>query len=339
VRAVVHDRYGPPDVLRLEEVERPVAADGEVLVRVHAAAVTRTDSGYRAAHPFFARAFTGLRRPKRRILGSEFAGEVEAVGAAVTRFAVGDRVFGSSGFGAHAEFVRVRESARVAHLPAGMGFAEAAAICEGALYALTTLRSASLREGQRILVYGASGAIGTAAVQLARNFGAHVTAVCSTRNVEVVRSLGPDRVIDYTAEDFTRNGGTYHVIHDAVGKHSFLRCRHSLKPGGVYVTNDLGFLWQVPLLVVLTSWIGDKKVQLPLGPPTTRQDVLLLKELIEAGKYRAVVDRCYPLEQVVEAARYVDTARKTGNVVLTIGGEPRKRAEVSREGDLAVLSI
>ncbi|MBI3970427.1 MAG: NAD(P)-dependent alcohol dehydrogenase [Chloroflexi bacterium] len=326
MRAVVHDSYGPPDVLRLEEVERPVPKDDEVLVKVRAAAVTRTDCGYRAAHPFIMRFFTGLRRPKRRILGSEFAGEVEAVGAAVSDFAVGDHVFGTSGFrlGAHAELACVRERVRIAHLPAGMSFEAAAAVCEGALYALTTLRRADLREGQRILVYGASGAIGTAAVQLAKYFGADVTAVCSTRNVEMVQSLGPDAVIDYTQEDFTKNGETYHVIHDAVGKHSFRRCRRSLKPGGAYVANDLGFLWQVPLLALLTSRIGDKKVLLPLGrPPTTKKDVLFLKDLIEAGKYRAVVDRCYPLEHVVEATRYVETGQKTGNVVLTVSGGPR----------------
>ena len=320
MRAVLYDSYGAPDVLRLAEVTQPEPQEDEILVKVCAAAITRTDAGYRAAHPPVMRLFTGLRRPKRRIPGSEFAGEVAAVGAAVGGFAVGDRVFGSTGFrfGAHAEFICVRQSALVAHMPAGLTFEEAAAVCEGALYALATLRSAGLRRGQRLLVYGASGAIGTSSVQLAaRHFGAHVTGVCSARNVAVVQSLGPDAVIDYTQEDFTRNGETYHVIHDAVGKHSFPRCRRSLEPGGVYVANDVGYLWQVPFLAVLTPWLGGKRVVFPLGR-STKQDLLLLGELIAAGKFRPVVDRTYPLDQVVDAATYVDTGRKTGNVVLTI---------------------
>ncbi len=320
MRAVVHDRYGAPDVLRLAEVERPVPKEDQVLVRIHATTLSRTDCGWRSADPFVSRLFTGLRRPKRRILGGELAGEVEAVGAAVSEFAVGDYVFGTSGgFGAHAEFICIRESAKIAHKPTGMSFEEAAAVCDGALKALTCLRRARLREGQRILVYGASGAIGTAAVQLAKYFGADVTAVCNTKNVELLRSLGADRVIDYTQDDFTKNGETYDVIFDAVGKHSFRRCRGSLAPGGVYLATDLGFLWQVPLLALLTSRIGDKKVLLPLSG-ATKKDVLFLEELIEVGKYRAVIDRCYPLEDVVEATRYVETHQKTGNVVLTVNG-------------------
>ena len=320
MRAIIHERYGPPDVLRVAEVAQPEPRDDEILIRVRAAAITRTDGGYRAAHPFIMRAFTGLRRPKRSIPGSEFAGEVVAAGAAVDEFTVGDRVFGSTGirFGAHAELLCVRQSGFVAHMPSNVTFEEAAAVCEGALYALGTLRSAGLRQGQRLLVYGASGGIGTASIQLAaRHFGAHVTAVCSTRNVAVVQSLGPDAVIDYTKEDFTRNGETYHVIHDAVGKHSFRRCRSSLKSSGAYVSNDFGYLWHVPLFALLTRWLGDKRVVLPFSR-VTRQDVLLLAQLVAAGKFRPVVDRAYPLDQVVDAAAYVDTGRKTGNVVLTL---------------------
>jgi NADPH:quinone reductase-like Zn-dependent oxidoreductase len=319
MRAVVHDRYGPPDVLRLEDVERPVPKDDEVLVRIHATTVARMDCSFRRAKPFvFYRFITGLRRPRRRVLGSELAGEIEAAGAAVSGFAVGDHVFGSSelGFGAHAEFICMRERALLAHKPAGMGFEEAAAVCDGALKALVSLRRADLREGQRILVYGASGAIGTAAVQLAEHFGADVTAVCDTRNLELVSSLGADRVIDYTREDFTRNGQTYDVIFDAVGKHSFRRCRGSLRQGGTYIATDL---IQNVILALVTSRIGDKRVLFPVERPT-KEDVLLVKELIEAGKYRAVIDRCYPLEQVVEATRYVETEQKTGNVVLTVRG-------------------
>ncbi len=318
MRAVVHDRYGPPEVLGIEEVERPVPKEDEVLVRVHATTVTRTDCGLRGADPFFARVFTGLRRPKRRIPGLELAGVVEAVGAAVTEFEVGDEVFGVRG-GANAEYVCVREGGVLAHKPGGMTYEEAAAVCDGALLARTCLRPADLRKGRSIVIYGASGSIGTAAVQLAKHFEADVTAVCNTKNVELVRSLGADVVIDYLQEDFTKNGKTYDVVFDAVGKHSFRRCRHSLKPGGIYITTDLGFMWHVPILALLTRWIGDKRATLGIGK-YRKEDVLLLKELIETGKYRAVIDRTYPLEDVVEATRYVETGQKTGNVVLTVNG-------------------
>ena len=319
MRAVVYDRYGPPDVLRLEEVKRPDPKEDEVLVRIHATTVNRTDCGLRSAEYFISRFLTGLRRPKRKILGMELAGEVDAVGAAVTEFEVGDHVFGVNGFGAHAEFVCMRESAALAHKPAEMTFEEAAAVCDGASLALACLRKADLRKGRSILIYGASGSVGTAGVQLAKYFGADVTAVCNTKNVELVASLGADRVIDYTKEDFTKNGETYDVIFDAVGKHSFRRCRRSLKPGGIYIETDLGFLWHVPALALLTRWIGDKRVTLGITR-YTKKDVLVLKELIEAGNYRAVIDRYYPLEDVIEATKYVETEQKTGNVVLTING-------------------
>jgi NADPH:quinone reductase-like Zn-dependent oxidoreductase len=319
MRAVVYDRYGPPEVLRLEEVDRPAPKDDEVLVKIHATTVNRTDCGWRSAKPFIGRYFTGIRRPKRRILGSELAGEVEAVGAAVSQFKVGDHVFGVNYFGAHAEFVCVQEDRPLAHKPAGMTFEEAAAVSDGAILALTALRKGNLRKGQKILIYGASGSIGTAAVQLAKHFEADTTAVCNTKNVELVRSLGADEVVDYLQEDFTKNGKTYDAVFDAVGKHSFRRCRRSVKPGGFYVETDLGFLWHVPLLALATRRIGDKRVTLPT-PNYTKKDVLFLKELVEAGRYRPVIDRSYPLEQVVEATKYVETGQKTGNVVLTVNG-------------------
>jgi NADPH:quinone reductase-like Zn-dependent oxidoreductase len=323
MKAVVHDTYGSPDVLRLDDVDRPVPEDDEILVKIHATTVNRTDCHIRGANPFLWRLFgAGLLRPKQRLSGSDLAGEVVAVGSAVTKFAVGDHVFGTSGsrFGAHAEYVCVREGALIAHKPAGMSFEEAAAIADGALAALTSLRRVGLREGQKIVVYGASGAMGTAAVQLAKHFGAHVTAVCNTKNVELVRSLGADRVFDYTKEDFTKSGETYDIVLDAVQKHSFRRSRRALKPDGLYVATDLGFLWHVPLLALVSKWIGDRKLIFSLGRPT-KEDLLLVKELIEAGKYRAVIDRTYPLEDVVEAAKYVETGQKTGNVVLTLNGD------------------
>jgi NADPH:quinone reductase-like Zn-dependent oxidoreductase len=319
MRAVVYDRYGPPEVQRLEEVERPVPKDDEILVKVHATTVNRTDCGWLSAKPFIVRYFIGLLRPKRRILGMELAGEVEAVGAAVTEFDVGDQIFGVTGFGTHAEFVCIRESAALAHQPDGMTFEEAAAVCDGACIALSCLPAPDRLRGRSILVYGASGSVGTAAVQLAKHFGAHVTAVCNTKNVELVRSLGADHVVDYLQEDFTKNGETYDVIFDAVGKHSFRRCRRSVKPGGMFVETDPGFMWHAPLLALLTKWIGDKRVKMGIAK-YTKKDVLFLKELIEAGKYRAVIDRRYPLQDVVEATRYVETGQKTGNVVLTVNG-------------------
>jgi len=318
LRAIVHDRYGSPDVLRLEEVERPVPGDDEVLVKVHATTVTRTDCHMRAASPFFWRFMLGLLRPRRRILGLEFSGVVETVGAAVTEFGPGDRVFGLRN-GSHAEYVCVREAGLLAHMPAAVTFAEAAAVCDGMSQGLAGLRSGRVGQGTRLLVYGASGSCGTAAVQLAAYLGAHVTAVCNGKNAELVRSLGADEVIDYERDDFTKNGETYDVILDAVGKHSLLRARGSLVPRGLYVATDR--LYNFPL-AYLTKWIGKKKVVFDVTG-YQRDDVLLLKELIEAGRYRAVIDRTYPLEDVVEATRYVESWQKTGNVVLTLNGAIR----------------
>lgn len=318
MRAVVHDRYGPPEVLRVEEVEKPTPRDDEVLVRVHASTVTRSDCGLRAARPFFTRAFIGLRRPRRKIAGIEFAGVVEAVGRAVTRFAPGDEVFGVKG-GSNAEYVCVREDGVVGHKPSGISFEEAAAVCDGAAMAVTCLRPEQLREGRSLLVYGASGSIGTAAVQIAAARGVDVDAVCGTKNIELVRSLGANRVFDYQREDFTRSGKTYDVVFDSVGKHSYRRSRRALEPDGEYVTADLGFLWHAPLVALWTRFVGDRTARIGIG--RYRQDDLLqLKGLIEAGRFRAVIDRSYPLADVVEATTYVETGQKIGNVVLTVQG-------------------
>jgi NADPH:quinone reductase-like Zn-dependent oxidoreductase len=319
MRAVVYDRYGPPEVLRLDDVERPTPSNDEVLIKVRATTVNRTDCGFRQPRPFFVRFFSGLLRPRHHILGTELAGEIAAVGPAVTQFAVRDSVFGvnANHFGTHAEYVCMREDAPLTTMPNGMTFEEAAAVCDGAILALSCLRPAHLRSGRKILIYGASGSIGTAAVQIAKHFGAGVTAVCNTKSVETVRSLGADEVIDYTQEEFARDSETYDAIFDAVGKTSFARCRDALKPGGVYIETDLGFLWQNPILALLTAPIGNKKVKFPI-PRYTKQDVLFLKELIESGQYRAVIDRHYPLQEVVDATTYVETEQKTGNVVLTV---------------------
>lgn len=317
MRAVVHDRYGPPEVLRVQDVERPVPRADEVLVRVHATTVTQTDCHMRRARPLIWRFMLGFRRPKRRTLGSEFAGEVEAVGSAVTDFEVGDRVFGMRS-GAHAEYVCVRESGFLASMPALLTFGAAAALCDGFNQGLANLKAASVGAGTRLLVYGASGSCGTAAVQLAKHhLGAHVTAVCNTPNVELVRSLGADEVIDYLHEDFTKHGEKYDVVLDAVGKHSLLRSRRALKPGGLFAATDR--LYNLPL-AFLMSRSKRKKVVFSTEWEPPKENLPLLKELIEAGKYRPVVDRTYPLEDVVEATRYVDSWQKTGNVVLTVDG-------------------
>ena len=324
MKAVVFDRYGPPDVLRIEEVPRPSPADDEVLVHVRAAAVTRADCATRDANRksglvagAISRLVFGVRRPRRRILGSEYAGVVETAGAAVTGLKPGDAVFGTTGFGfgAHAEYLCVRESARVAPMPARLTFEQAAPICDGGQYALWSLRQAGLAPGQSVLVYGASGAIGTAGVQLARHFGARVTAVCGPKNLDLVRSLGAAEAIDYTTEDFTKNGETYDVIFDAVGKHSFRRCVPSLRPGGRYLATDgLGNFF----LGLWTARFGDKKVAFKLPPRFGQDDLLFLKRLVETGELKPVMDRTYPMDQVVEAERYVETEQKTGNVVLLI---------------------
>jgi NADPH:quinone reductase-like Zn-dependent oxidoreductase len=317
MRAAVHDRYGPPEVLRVAEVDRPVPKDDEVLVRVHASTVTRSDTGLRGAEYPFTRLITGIRRPKKTIAGMEFAGRVEDVGTAVSGFRVGDEAFGIES-GANAEYVTVGESGVIAPKPTGLTYEEAAAVPDGSLLALTCLRPAYPLRGKSVLVYGAAGSIGTGAVQLlAHHFEAEVTAVCDTKDVELVRSLGARDVLDRFREDFTKNGKAYDVIFDAVGKHSFRRCRRSLKPGGIYISADLGFMYHVPLVALITRFVGSRRAKLGIGR-YRKEDLVLVKELVDTGKYRPVIDRRYALDEVVEATRYVETGQKTGNVVLSV---------------------
>jgi NADPH:quinone reductase-like Zn-dependent oxidoreductase len=315
VKAAVHETYGPPEVLRVAEIERPAPAEDEVLVRVHASSVTRSDCGLRNSEYFFTRAFTGLRRPKRTIAGMEFAGMIEEVGPAVTRFAAGDEVFGIKG-GANAEYICVREAGVIAHKPSQLSFEQAAGVADGGLSALTMLPALGPLEGRHVVVYGASGSIGTAAVQVAKHLGARVTAVCDTKHLELVRSLGADEVVDYLREDWTRRG-TYDGVFDAVGKSSFRKARRALKPGAAYVSADLGFMWHLPLLILPTRWFGSRRAKLGIAR-YRQEDLLRLRKLIEADDFRPVIDRTYSLEDVVEAARYVETRQKTGNVVLTV---------------------
>jgi NADPH:quinone reductase-like Zn-dependent oxidoreductase len=319
MKAVVQDRYGPPGVLRIVDVERPVPKDDQVLIRIHATTVTQTDTHIRAARPVFWRLFLGFRRPKWPTLGVELAGVVEEVGATVTEFKVGDRVFGSPPWvGTHAEYICIRETAPIAIMPAGLGFEEAAAVADGSSQALDALRLARAGPGSHLVVYGASGSLGTAAVQIAKHLGAHVTGVTNTKNVELVRSIGADEVVDYTREDFTKRGETYDAIIDAVGKYAFYWGRRALKPGGIYVETDFGpHKLDTLVMVVATRRFGTKRLKFAAGR-RRKADVVFMKELIEAGAYRPVIDRRYSMDQVADAHRYVETWQKTGNVVLTI---------------------
>jgi NADPH:quinone reductase-like Zn-dependent oxidoreductase len=318
MRAAVHARYGAPEVVRVAEVAVPVVGAGDVRVAVHATTVNRTDCGFRAGKPFFVRAFTGLVRPRARILGNEFAGVVESVGETVTRFLVGDRVFGySRRFGAHAELLVVPEEGLIAAVPAGLSFRDVAAGTEGAHYALSIIRKAGIRGGQEVLVNGATGGIGSAAVQLLADLGARVTAVCGAQYVDLVSGLGADRVIDRDAVDFTHDRHRYDVVLDAVGKSSFGRCRRLLKPRGLYLTTDLGPWSQNVVLPVVTRLGRGRRVMLPL-PIENREVIEYLRDRMASGRFRPVVDRDYPLEQIVDAYRYVETGQKVGNVLIAV---------------------
>lgn len=323
MKAIVCTKYGPPDVLQLKEVEKPIPGDSEILIKIHAASVTAADSMMRRGTPFYARLFIGLLRPRHPIPGTGFAGEIEAAGKNVKRFKEGDPVFGETGlgFGANAEYVCVPEEGLLETLPNSMSFKEAAPVCDGALTSLSFLKDiGKIRSGQSVLVNGASGSLGSAAVQLARYFGAKVTAVCSSANVAMVKSLGADMVIDYTREDFTRSGRTYDLIYDTVGKSSFSRCKGALTAKGVYLSPVLG----LPLLLQMlrTSIIGGKKAKFSATGvrPVSELQVLLreLITLIEAGKIKTVLDRSYPLERAAEAHNYVEKGHKKGNVVITV---------------------
>ena len=325
MKAAVYSRYGPADVVTVEDVPDPVPSGNQVLVRIHAATVGVVDSLARQGAPFYARFAFGLRRPKFAILGSDFAGQIEAAGPGVTRFAVGDQVFGTTAprFGAHAERVCLSEQAALAPKPANLTYAEAAALADGT--ALCFLRDkAGLQCGQTIVINGASGAVGTAAVQLARHFGATVTGVCSGANIELVRELGADMVIDYTMTDFTRTGQTYDVIFDVAGKSSFTRCRAALNRTGSYLTTapSPAILLQMPW----TSRRGGKKAVVAftgLRPPSEkRKDLLYIRDLTEASTLTPVIAASYPLRRIADAYRHVDAGHKRGNVVVTMTDHP-----------------
>ena len=325
MKAAVYHRYGPPEVVRIEEIEKPVPRDNEVLVRVRATTVCAADWRLRSANPFFIRLFMGPTRPKVKVLGMEFSGTVESVGRAVTRFRAGDEIFGGRGFnfGGHAEYVCVPEDGTLGLKPANMTFEEAAAVLFGSFTALTFLRKAKIQAGQNVLVYGASGSVGVFTVQLAKHFGTRVTAVCSTANLEMVRSLGADELVDYTKDDFSRAGQVYDSIFDTVGYSGFSRSLRSLKRGGCYA--QIGYSGRplsIPGNMLRGMWASLTGAAKMVGGVATgtREDMGFLRELIEAGKLRTVIDRCYPLAQIAEAHRLAETGHKKGHVVVIVAG-------------------
>jgi NADPH:quinone reductase-like Zn-dependent oxidoreductase len=335
MKAIILTKYGPPDVLQLKEVAKPTPKDNEILVRVYATPVNFGDTfarNFKEISPrqfnmpflfwLFAKMSMGANQPKISILGSEFSGEIEAIGKDVKRFKPGDQVFGYLGMsmGAYAEYLCMPEDGMVAPKPANLTYEEAAAVPYGALTALNLLRKANIRPGQKVLVNGASGGIGSAAVQLAKTYGAEVTGVCGTPRLGYVKALGADKVIDYTQEDFTQNGETYDLIFDILGKSSFSRCKSSLKPKGIHLLAS--FKMKQLFQMLWTSMAGGQKVICALSTEKT-EDLIFIKELVEAGKLRAIVDRCYPFEQAAEAHRYVEQGHKQGNVVITVGHNGR----------------
>jgi NADPH:quinone reductase-like Zn-dependent oxidoreductase len=330
MKAIIYTEYGSPDVLHLAEVAKPAPKDNEALIRIHATPVNFGDllaRNFKSVTPrkfnmpllFWlpARLAFGFRKPKKHILGSEFAGEVAAVGAAVTRFKPGDQVFGYRGqsMGAYAEYVCMPEDGVLAIKPANLTYEEAATVPYGALTALSLLRKVNIQRGQKVLINGASGGIGAAAVQLAKYLEAEVTGVCGRPRLEFVKALGADKVIDYTQEDFTRNGETYDLIFDILGKSSLARGKRSLKPNGRYLFASFKLKHLVQML--LTSIRGDKKVICALSSEKAA-DLTFIKELIEAGKYKAIIDKRYPLAQTAEAHRYVEAGQKQGSVVVSV---------------------
>ena len=319
MKASVYTKYGPPEVAKLMEVLKPIPKDNEVLVKVYASTVNRTDSGFRSAEYFISRFWSGLLRPKYQILGCEFAGVIEEIGKSVKEFKNGDKVFGfnDKSFGGHGEYLTIVETNALTTMPENISFDKAAALTEGAHYALMDIRAAKIERGQNVLVYGATGAIGSAAVQLLKHFGAIVTAVCNTKNVELVKSLGADTVIDYQTQDFTKTENKFEFIFDAVGKSSFGQCKPLLTEKGIYISTELGKNGENILFALTTAFWGGKKLLFPI-PSITKKDVIFLKELFQKGEYNPVIDRQYKLDQIVEAYKYVESGQKTGNVVIKI---------------------
>lgn len=314
MKAIINTEYGSADVLKLQEIEKPTPKSNEVLVKVYATTVNRTDTGLRSAEYFISRLFTGLFKPRFHTLGSEFAGIIEQIGENITSFKVGDEIFGlsTSNFGTHAEYLAIPESASIALKPKNLSFYEAACICEGPYLALNYLTKFKIDSTTKILVNGTSGSIGSSGLQLAKYFGAEVTAVTDTKNVALAKTLGANFVVDYTKEDFTITDKKFDLVFDAVGKSSFFKCKKLLKENGTYFSTELGYLSQNVYLPLFT-----KKIIFPI-PKDTKEQVEFFKDLAEKGHIRAIIDRQYTLEEVAEAHRYVEKGMKVGSVSIKV---------------------
>ena len=336
MKAAVYEKYGSPSVLKIKKVEKPTPKDNEVLIRVYATTVNRTDCAMLRAKPFIMRFFTGLLKPNKPIPGTDFAGKIEAVGKNVELLKVGDKVFGfdDGGLSSQAQYMTLSEDNALTTMPDNITYEQAAASIEGAHYAYNFINKVNLKSGQKVLVNGATGAIGSAAVQLLKYFGADVTAVCNAKNTELVKSIGANKVIDYTKEDFTKSTEKYNFVFDTVGKSSFAKCKPLLQSGGVYISSELGLMAQNLFFALITPIIGKlpgrqgKKVIFPI--PTNRgASVLFIKKLIEEGRFKAVIDRKYSMEEIAEAYRYVEKGQKTGNVIITLKDNNKSQDEGS----------
>lgn len=316
MKAAVYHSYGPPEVVKIVDFPLPQIKENELLIKVHTSTVNRTDCGFRSAEYFISRFWSGLFYPKNKILGCEFAGVVEAIGQDVNNFKIGDKVFGfKEQFGTHAEYMMMDSNSSVAHIPLGFSFNEAAPMLEGAHYALNNIKAAKVKAGDFVLVNGATGAIGSAAVQILKAMHIHVTAVCPGKHVNLVKSLGADVVIDFEKEDFTQLETQFDFIFDAVGKSSFFKCKHLLKPKGIYISTELGYLSQNPFLALITPMFGGKKLLFPI-PTISKEDALYFKKLAEEGKYKPLIDCCFTIDKIVDAYVYVEKRQKIGNVVV-----------------------
>ncbi len=324
MKAVIRTKYGPPDVLSIKEVEIPKPKDNEVLVRVYATTVNRTDCGILWAKPFIMRFITGLFKPKSPTPGTDFAGKIEAVGKNVTAFETGNRVWGfnDEGLGSHAEYIAIAANKAITTIPANFTYEQAAASAEGAHYAYNIINKVKLQAGQKVLVNGATGAIGSALVQLLKSFDIYVTAVCGTNGIALVKSLGADKVIDYTAKDFTKDDGKYDFVFDAVGKSTFAKCKPLLHPNGIYISSEPGPGLQNLFLALFTPLLGGKKVIFPF-PSNIKRSLSFIKDLVEKGKFKPLIDRKYLLDQIAEAYRFVASGQKVGNVIIDLGDDKR----------------
>jgi len=320
MKAIVYTKYGSPDVLQLKEVDKPAPKENEVLVRVNATTVNRTDCANLSAKPFIMRFVIGLFKPRKTIPGTDFAGKIETVGPNVKSFKIGDKIFGFDDqvLSSQAQYLCISEEKAILKIPENLSYEEAVACAEGTHYAYNTINKVNIKKDQKILINGATGAIGSATLQISKYLGAEVVAVCDTKNIPLIKSLGADRVIDYLKEDFTKEKEQYDYVFDTVGKSTFNKCKPILKDKGIYISSELGWMASNIFYSISTCFVGNKKVIFPI-PKDIKDSLNFIKDLIEQGKFKAVIDRIYPLEQIADAYRYVEKGYKTGNVIIKVG--------------------